>query len=211
MPLFIDRADAGSTLARSLESYKKNPDTMILGLARGGVVVAHRVAELLQLPFDVIVVKKIGAPGNEELALGAVTDTGETFWNQDILSYLSVPPAILKREKQKQMDAARVRGEQYRGMRKPIDIHNKTVLLIDDGIATGASMHAAVQAVKERGAKKVIVAAPVASIESVQSLKELADEVICPHTPSNFAAVGAFYRDFFQTTDKDVMNLLKAR
>lgn len=206
--LFQDRKDAGRKLAAYLESYKKHKDTVVLGLARGGVVVAFEAAAQLMLPCDVIIVKKIGAPGNEELALGAVTDTGETIWNEDYLRMLSISKTMLERQRDAQLSAARQRGEKYRGARAPLDLSNKTVVLIDDGIATGASMQAAIMAIKERGAREVVAAAPVASSTALERLRHAADKVICPYAPEDFMAVGMFYADFSQVTDSEVIQLL---
>lgn len=209
--LFRDRVDAGNKLAMALEPYKNRMDTVVLGLARGGIVIAERVADQLNLPLDVLIVKKMGAPDNEELAIGAVTDTGETFLNKDIIAHLGLSSAFIEEERRRQLDAARTRGNKYRGNRLPLDVKSKTALLVDDGIATGASMHVAVDAIRQRGAHKIIVCVPVAALESLTRLKTIADDVICLDAPIDFEAVGIFYRDFAQTTDQEVIHLLSLR
>ncbi len=209
--LFRDRVDAGNKLASALETYKNRKDCVVLGLARGGIVVAERVAYYLNLPLDVLIVKKMGAPDNEELAIGAVTDTGETFLNQDIIAHLGLSSSYIENERRQQQNAAQIRGTQYRGNRLPLVVKSKTVLLVDDGIATGASMHVAVDAIRQRGAHKIIVCVPVAALESLARFKTIADDVVCLDAPMNFEAVGFFYRVFAQTTDQEVIHLLSMR
>lgn len=209
--LFRDRVDAGNKLALALEIYKNRKDCVVLGLARGGIVVAERVADHLNLPLDVLIVKKMGAPDNEELAIGAVTDTGEAFLNQDIIAHLGLSSAYIENERKQQHNAAQTRGKQYRGKRSPLVVKSKTVLLVDDGIATGASMHVAVDTIWQRGAHKVIVCVPVAASESLARLKTAVDDVVCLDAPIDFEAVGIFYRDFAQTTDQEVIHLLSLR
>ncbi len=204
---FYDRKQAGEKLAQALLSFKGRTDAVVAGLARGGVVVAHALAKMLDLPLDVIVIRKIGAPHNEELALGAIDENGEGLFNQSIIEALGVSEAYLKEEVQRQRLAAKKRLEAYgRGANA---VKEKIVILVDDGMATGASMRAAIHSAKKKGAKKIIVAVPVAPPETVQEIEGDVDAVICLHKPVSFQAVSQFYEKFDQTGDEEVIALLK--
>lgn len=207
---FLDRKDAGLQLAKKLISYKNHPNTIVLGLPRGGVVTAAEIAKQLQLPLDIICARKIGAPNNPELAIGAVTETGEGYFNQDILDYIGVSSAYIQTQIEQEKKEAERRLRVYRQNRPPLNLKGKTAILVDDGIATGATMKASIQSVKASGADKIIVAAPVSAIETFDRIKEEVDEAIVLTTPIPFYAVGEFYRDFSQTTDKEVIDLLNA-
>ncbi|MBS0615137.1 MAG: phosphoribosyltransferase [Verrucomicrobia bacterium] len=204
--IFDDRHQAGEKLALSLLPFKGQKDVIVAGLARGGVVVAHSVAQKLELPLDVIIIRKIGAPHNEELAVGAIDENGEGLLNESIISALGVSRAYLKDETERQRQIAQKRLETYG--RKGHTFRGKTVILVDDGIATGASMKAAIHCTKKKGAKKIIVAVPVASPDTIEEIKPTVDSVVCLYEPLNFQAVGQFYELFDQTTDAEVISLL---
>lgn len=204
---FKDRTDAGKQLAHALQVYAGAKDTLVVGLARGGVVVAFHVAAALHLPLDVVVVRKIGAPGNEELAIGAVSEEGEPLFNESLIAVLSVSTEYLTREAHKQQQLVQERSRLYREGRPPYDFKNQTVILVDDGLATGASMRAAIRAVRSAGAHAVILAVPVAASTSLESIE--ADRRICLHTPLFFASVSNFYKSFEQTSDEEVIRLIR--
>lgn len=207
--LFEDREDAGEQLASQLQAYKNCPDTVVLGLARGGVVVAHAVAKLLSLPLDAFVVRKIGAPDNPELAIGAVDETGHTLLNEPLIQALGITPPQLETEISMQKELAKKRASLYRSHRKNLPLAGKDVILIDDGIATGATVEAAIQTLRAQKVKTVILAIPVAAPDSLAALTEKVDRVVSLYTPSNFQAVGQFYKTFEQTTDDEVIRLLR--
>lgn len=207
--LFYDRKEAGRSLAAELIQFKGKKDVLILGLARGGVVVAFEVAKELDLPLNVITPRKIGAPGNPELALGSITEEGVGVFNPSIIRYLGVPQSFIDQEIEKEKALARKRLSLYRQYAPLPEIKNHVVVLVDDGIATGSTMLTCVKAMRHAGAKSVIVAAPVASTDAHQLVSESADEVICPNVREDFGAVGMFYRVFGQTEDEEVVALLK--
>jgi putative phosphoribosyl transferase len=207
MKQFTNRATAGRQLAELLEEYKGLPDVLVLGLPRGGVPVAFEVAQALHVPLDVMVVRKLGAPGQPELAIGAVASGGVRVINEDLLAWFRDPKAIERAESAERVELER-RERAYRGARAPLTAKDRVVILVDDGAATGASMLAAVRAARKMSAKKVVVALPVASADAHRMLSEEADEVICANTPPSFYAVGQWYVDFAQTTDADVTDLL---
>lgn len=206
---FKDRVDAGKQLAQKLLHYKSNPNVLVVGLPRGGVVVAYEVARQLDAPLDIIVPRKIGMPANPELALGAITQEGEPVWNEAVIKSFHIHPEdltdIIEQEKR---EAAR-RLSLYRKSRPPLDAKDKIVILIDDGIATGATMRAAIASLRAHGAKKIIIAVPVAPLDMIERIEQDADEVICLSVPRMFFGVGQFYDSFLQTSDEEVIALLK--
>ena len=206
--IFKDRREAGLKLAEKLEKFRDQPKTVVMGLARGGVVVAHAVAKALHLPLDVIVVRKIGAPGQEELAIGAIDEEGDGFFNEAIIRSLNISPDYIKKEVTAQKKIAEERAALYRKEKKKTEINNQTIIVVDDGIATGATVHAALIGLKKKGAKKIILAVPVAAADSLKILSKEVDETVCLYTPSDFMAVGQFYQKFDQTSDEEVMRLL---
>lgn len=206
--IFKDRHEAGLKLAAKLEKYRAQPQTVVVGLARGGVVVAHAVAQVLHLPLDVIVIRKVGAPDQEELAIGAVDEEGDGFLNQGIIHALNIRPEYVQKEVDQQKKVAGERAALYRKGKKKIDIEGKTVIVVDDGIATGASVRAALLGLKKKGAKKVVLAVPVAAADSLKSLSKEVSETVCLYDPSDFMAVGQFYQKFNQTSDDEVIRLL---
>jgi putative phosphoribosyl transferase len=207
--IFKDRKEAGKQLAQALEKYKNQPEAVVVGLARGGVIVAFEVAKALRLPLDVLVVRKIGAPGNEELALGAITEKGEAFYNERLVSMLHVSKDYLVQQGKKERQLAEKRSSLYRRGHPPIDLQGKTIILVDDGIATGATTRAAIKALKARKVKKMILAVPVAAPDSLHQLEKEVNEVCCLSSPSFFEAVGASYEHFDQATDEEIIRLLK--
>lgn len=209
--LFKDRKDAGEQLAKLLEKYKNSKDTIILGLPRGGVVTAYIAAIRLHLPLDITCPRKIGAPFNPELAIGAITETGEGVLNEPFIVQMGISNEYLSQEIEKQKQIANHRLNTFRKGLPPRNLKGKNVIIIDDGLATGATMKAAIESVKKEQAKKVIVAIPVSPVDTLQEIEQLCDEVICLATPPSFQAVGQFYHNFTQTEDEEVLDLLKAR
>jgi putative phosphoribosyl transferase len=204
---YRDRADAGVQLAAAFDaSWHHRPDVVILGLARGGVPVAYEVARALQAPLDVFVVRKLGVPGHEELAFGALASGGLRVLNEDLAA--SLPPEVVADVTARESAALTEREATYRGGRPPLDLRARTVLLVDDGLATGASMRAAIGAVRVEGPAAVVVAVPVGATATCELLRTEADLVVCPLTPRRFVAVGSWYDDFSPTTDEEVRRLL---
>ncbi len=209
MTRFSNRSDAGKRLAEELSKHKEFSDAVVLALARGGVPVGLEVAEALQVPLDVFVVRKLGVPGHEELAMGAIASGDVVGWNEDILRGLNLSRTMRDRVVAREKEELRRRESAYRGGRPPLDIQGKIVIMVDDGLATGASMRAAVSAVRAKQPSRIVVAVPVAPPETCGSFKALADEVICLMTPRPFSAVGLWYADFSQTSDEEVCRLLE--
>jgi putative phosphoribosyl transferase len=206
--VFRDRKEAGRLLADALSSLKDRKDVIVLAIPRGGVVVAKEVASKIHAPLDVIITRKIGAPMNPELAVGAVDDEGEAILDHDLVNMLGISPDYLRHEYERQTQEIRERAEKYRRNRPPPVLKGKTVVIVDDGIATGSTIRAAIRSVKKRGAARIIVAAPVGSPQAVSELSRIADQVVCLSTPENFEAIGAFYEDFEQVDDDTVREIL---
>lgn len=206
--LFHDRRDAGKQLAVRLQGYKNQKEAIVLGLARGGMVTADEVASALGLPLNVVVVRKIGAPNNEELALGAIAEIGEGVFNEQLIGLLGVSPSYLQREVARQKKILAERLALYRGKAPAPDLKGKTVILVDDGIATGASMRVAIESLLSAEIEKLVLAVPVAAPDSLRKLESLVDEVVCLSKPTFFEAVGAFYRVFDQVSDDEIIALL---
>jgi predicted phosphoribosyltransferase len=205
---FQDRRDAGAELARRL-GYLNREDVVVLALPRGGVPVAAAVAAHLQAPMDVFVVRKLGVPGQPELAMGAIASGGVQVLNDEVVRWLRIPnEAIEETARQEQAELER-RELAYRDGRPPISVRDRVVILVDDGLATGSTMRAAVQAVRALNPAKVVVAVPVGAPETCREIQALADDVVCARTPERFSAVGLWYRDFSQTTDDEVRELLR--
>jgi len=205
---FRDRREAGSRLARRLSAYAGQPDVMVLALPRGGVPVAREVARELRAPLDVFLVRKLGVPFHRELAMGAIATGGVRVLNTAIVDALGIPTAAIDAiAREEEAELAR-REREYRGDRPAPDVQGKVVILVDDGLATGATMRAAVAALRRLGPARVVVAVPTAAAEACAEMAEVADEVVCAETPAPFLAVGAWYEDFSETTDDDVRRLL---
>jgi putative phosphoribosyl transferase len=207
--IFANRQDAGRQLAHALADLAGAPDVVVLGLPRGGVPVAHEVALSLGAPLDVLVVRKLGAPGQPELALGAVASGGTVVLNDEIVRHLGVDRARLDAIVAAETAVVRERDRAYRGDREPVAVEDRTVVVVDDGLATGATMRAALMALRARGARQLIAAAPVAPPEVVELLADDADRVVVLDAPERFVAVGAWYRDFRQVTDDEVTSLVR--
>ncbi|MEP7226331.1 MAG: phosphoribosyltransferase [Gemmatimonadales bacterium] len=207
--LFRDRTEAGQVLAARLEKYAGKPDVIVLALPRGGVPVAYEVARALHAPMDIFVVRKLGIPGQEELAMGAVATGGVRVLNDQVVRGLSIPDYVIDAVVRWETEELKRRERVYRGDRPPPDVRGKTVVLVDDGLATGSTMLAAVRALRQQGPARIVVAVPVASPDTCELLKAHVDEVVCAATPEPFYAVGLWYRDFSQTTDEEVRELLQ--
>ncbi|HWB42739.1 MAG TPA: phosphoribosyltransferase family protein [Gemmatimonadales bacterium] len=205
---YADRTEAGGALGRALVRYR-GTRPLVLGIPRGGVPVAAEVARQLDGELDVLVARKLGAPRHEELAIGAVTADGGRFLNEDVLRELGVTDEYLRRVTEEQMGEARSREQRFRGTGTPIPIEGRTVILVDDGLATGATMRAAARAVRTRRPGRLVVAVPVGAAETCAVLAEEADEVVCPSKPSPFIAIGLHYEDFTQVPDSQVVELLR--
>jgi len=205
--MFSDRTAAGNQLGKKLE-FLKGQDPLILAIPRGGVVVADAIATVLDCKLDIIVSRKIGAPHNSELAIGAVLHDGSYFPNSEVVKMLQVPQSYIDLEKSIQMKEIERRLINYRGSLQ-YDLENKIIVIVDDGIATGATILVAALWVKKQKPKKVIIAVPVGSKDSIQKLKKIADEVVVLHAPDFFNAVGEFYKDFEQVEDETVLEIMR--
>jgi putative phosphoribosyl transferase len=205
---FRNRRDAGRVLATKLAAYAKRPDVIVLALPRGGVPVAYEVAQALAAPLDVFLVRKLGLPGHEEFALGAIATGGVRVINQDVVRGLRIPPTTIDAIAASEHQELERRERLYRGDRQGPDVRDRTVILVDDGLATGATMYAAVKALRQQGAGRVVVAVPIAPPETCDQLRAAVDDIVCVVTPEPFYAVGLWYEDFSQTTDDEVRNLL---
>lgn len=206
---FRDRRDAGQWLAADLHAYAGRTDVIVLALPRGGVPVGYEVAATLGAPLDVFVVRKLGLPGHEELAMGALASGGVRVLDEELIRVARVRPAEVSRVTTAEQAELERRERRYRGDRPFPDLRGKTAILVDDGLATGSTMRAAVTALRLEGPTRVVVAVPVAAAETCDALRALADDVICAVTPEPFHAVGLWYDDFSQTTDDEVRELLE--
>jgi len=209
MALFKDRRDAGKQLAQELSAYAGRSDVIVLALPRGGVPVAYEVARALNAPLDIFIVRKLGLPGHEELAIGAIASGGIRVLNHDIVQGLKIPQTMIDTVTRQELHELERRERAYRGDRPPPDIRGRTVILIDDGLATGASMRAAVAALRAQNPARIVVAVPTAAPETCAAFESEVDEVICAMTPEPFYGVGRWYEDFSQTTDEEVRALLE--
>lgn len=207
---FRDRIEAGRLLAERLVSYRDRSDVVVLALPRGGVPIAHEVASALHVPFDVYVVRKLGVPGHEELAMGAIAPGGVRLINREVVDALGISPAVIESAAINEQIELDRREQVYRGTRAPLRLAEATVILVDDGLATGSTMRAAVMAVRQQQPARVVVAVPVGASTTCQELAREADEVVCLRTPEPFVAVGLWYIDFTQTSDRDVQQLLES-
>ena len=206
---FRNRRDAGRILASYLAQYADRPDVVILALPRGGVPVGFELAQALRAPLDVIVVRKLGVPGHEELAMGAIASGGVRILNGDVIQMLGIRPETIEGvAEQEQQELARREGA-YRGHRGPAAVKGRTVILVDDGLATGSTMRAAVAALRTMHPARIVIAVPTAASETCRELKAEADDVVCAMTPVPFFGVGQWYDDFSQTTDEEVHRLLQ--
>jgi predicted phosphoribosyltransferase len=205
---FRDRADAGAVLADLLSSYAGRDDVLVLALPRGGVPVGYELARRLDVPLDVFVVRKLGVPGHEELAMGAIASGGVRVLNERVVDELGITDDEIARAANVEEHELARREQLYRDGRPPRQVEGRTVILVDDGLATGASMRAAAAAVRAQRPRRVVVAVPVAARRTCNELRAEVDEIVCATTPSMFFAVGSWYEDFSQTSDEEVRELL---
>lgn len=208
MKLFRDRVEAGKRLVSTLIDFA-GKNAIVLAIPRGGIVVGFEVAQALGLPLDVIIPRKISAPDNPELAVGAVTEDGTLILDESLIKHLRVPEDYIKEESERQRLEIERRLKLYRGEALYPSLKNRDVIIVDDGIATGSTMKAALASVRKRGAKTIVVAIPVGPPSTIRELNKEADRVVCLHTPESFYAIGQFYEDFAQTVDEEVIRLLK--
>ena len=208
MKLFRDRTEAGRMLAKDLMRHAGRDDVVVLALPRGGVPVAFEVAKALHAPLDLFVVRKLGVPGNEELAMGAVASGGVRVLNQDVVRWCQVSQSAIESVTQVELQELERRERAYRGARPMPELANRTVILVDDGLATGTSMLAAVTALRSYKPTRIIVAVPTGPADTCREFQGEADTVVCATTPEPFWAVGAWYEDFRQTSDEEVQSLL---
>jgi len=208
--IFTHRTDAGRQLAAALERFK-SAKPVVLALPRGGVPVAYEVAKALDAPMDLVLVRKIGAPWQPELAIAAVVDGGrpETVINQDIVDQLNIPPSYIEEQAAAELEEIERRRQRYLADRPRVDVAGRTAIVIDDGIATGATMEAALHATRRAGPKRLILAVPVAPPETIERLRAEVDEIVCPQSPKPFGAIGLFYAEFHQLSDDEVVDLLQ--
>jgi putative phosphoribosyl transferase len=208
-PIFQDRLDAGRYLARHLAHHSSTSDLTVLALARGGVPVGYEVARALKASLDVFMVRKLGVPGVEEMAFGAIASGGVKVINQEMVHRLAIPQSVVDAivaEQEAELDR---REKAYRGGREPVPVQGRALVLVDDGLATGASLRAAARALRERKPSQLIVAVPVGSLSACEQLRQEVDELICPETPDPFFSIGTWYSNFIQLTDQEVHELLE--
>jgi predicted phosphoribosyltransferase len=205
---FRDRHDAGTQLAAKLLRYADQPDTLVLGLPRGGVPVAYEVAHGLHAPLDVLIVRKLGVPGQEELAMGAMATGGAWVLDEALVRTVGISPTQIAAIVQAEQQELARREQLYRGARPFPEIQDRTIILIDDGMATGSTMYVAIQAIRQLGPRRIVVAVPTAAPDTCEALRLEVDDLVCLITPKVFYAVGLWYADFTPTTDDEVRQLL---
>jgi putative phosphoribosyl transferase len=207
-PYFLDRVDAGRRLAAGLSRYANQPDLLILALPRGGVPVAYEVARELHAALDVFLVRKLGFPGHPELAMGAIATGGVRILDEQLIKTYEVPSDAIEYVTQLEQRELERREKLYRDGRPAPDVRDHTVILIDDGLATGSTMRAAVEALRAEGARKIVVAVPIAPVDTCEAMRKEVDEIVCAVTPEPFRAVGIWYADFSETSDDEVRELI---
>ena len=206
---FRDRIQAGQLLSRKLKHYVGRQDVIVLALPRGGVPVGREVARVLRVPLDVFLVRKLGTPGQEELAMGAIASGGIRVLNDEVVEALHVPPHVIDAVTARELRELARRERLYREGRPAPDVTGSVVILVDDGLATGSTMRAAVAALRQAKPKRIVIAVPVAAVTTRRELSEEVDELVCLHTPEPFYSVGFWYEDFSQTSDEDIRQLLE--
>jgi predicted phosphoribosyltransferase len=206
---FRDRTEAGRLLAQKLREYANRDDVVVLALPRGGVPVAYEVANTLNVPLDIFLVRKLGLPGNEELAMGAIASGGVRVLNEEVVRALNIPDEIVDEVAEKEERELERREREYRRGRPPVDVRGRTAILIDDGLATGSSMRAAALALRNNQPAQIVVAVPVGAPSTCAEFESEVDKVVCAVTPEPFWGVGQWYRDFSQTSDEEVRDLLR--
>src|SRR5688572_11846248 len=207
--IFRDRNDAGQKLAAQLTRYANRDDVTVLALPRGGVPVAYEVAKKLNAPLDIFLVRKLGVPGHEELAMGAIASGGVRVVNEDLINYLGIPDEVIDATAAAEQRELERRELAYRDARPPPDVKDRVVILIDDGLATGSTMRAAATSLRLQKPRRIVVAVPVSSPETCDEFRSEVDEIVCAFTPENLQGVGLWYEDFSQTSDDEVRELLK--
>lgn len=205
---FRDRFEAGQILAEKLAHYRDRDDVVVVALPRGGVPVAYEVAKVLHAPLDVFLVRKLGLPGHEELAMGAVASGGVRVLNDEVVEGLAIPNHVIETVEANELRELERREKEYRGGRSGVKVQDKVVIIIDDGLATGSTMRAAAQALRQQNPKRIVVAAPVGARVTCDEFRDEVDEVVCAIAPEHFRAVGLWYEEFLQTTDAEVRKLL---
>ncbi|HLO83829.1 MAG TPA: phosphoribosyltransferase [Nostocaceae cyanobacterium] len=205
---FRNRREAGQMLAQHLQVYANQEDVLVLALPRGGVPVAFEVAKALNTPLDVCLVRKLGVPGHRELAMGAIASLGIRVLNADVINSLGIDSQTIDTVAKQELEELQRRDRAYRGDRPPMNVKNKTILLIDDGIATGSTMRAAIAVLRQQHPKKIVVAIPVAPPKTYEHLQLEVDDIVCLLMPESMSAIGYWYEDFTQTTDEEVCSLL---
>jgi putative phosphoribosyl transferase len=206
---FADRRDAGRQLAAKLSRYRGRSNVVVLALPRGGVPVAFEIAESLDAPLDIFVVRKLGMPDHPEFAIGAIASGGVRVVNEDAIRWYQIPGRVIDAVAREELVELERREREYRAGRPLVDLRDRTVILVDDGLATGATMRAAVQAVRAHRPARVVVAVPVGAPDTCEAFADITDETVCARTPEPFSAVGLWYRNFSQTTDEEVRDLLQ--
>ncbi|HEY2974806.1 MAG TPA: phosphoribosyltransferase [Pyrinomonadaceae bacterium] len=206
--IYRDRIDAGKQLAARLSDYANRDFVLVLALPRGGVPVAYEVAKALHAPLDIFLVRKLGVPGHEELAMGAISTGGVRVINADVVDYLRIPARVVDAVVDAELRELERRERLYRGARPEPDVSGKTLILVDDGLATGSTMRAAVEALRQQNPARIVVAVPVSAAQTCDEYRMGVDEIICAQTPEPFMGVGMWYRDFSQTTDEEVREIL---
>lgn len=207
--IFKDRRDGGQKLAAKLQKYKNNAKAIVLALPRGGVITGFEVARYLDLPLDLVVPRKIGAPFNPEFAIGAITEDGEGIFDEEAIMTYRISRKYIEKAIVAEKKESERRLKLYRGDRPPLDLKGRIAILVDDGIATGATMRAAIKSVRKKGADKIVIAIPTAAADTMEKIEKEVDETVCLDIPSYFGAVGAFYKDFSQTEDEEVVEIMK--
>src|SRR2546423_5377262 len=207
--IYRDRIEAGKRLAEKLTEYANRADVLVLALPRGGVPVAFEVARALHAPLDIFLVRKLGVPGHPELAMGAIATGGVRVLNDDVVNYLDVPGEVIDAVAASEQRELERRERLYRGTRPAPDVKGKTVILVDDGLATGSTMRAAAAALRQQKPTRIVVAVPISAVQTCDEYRMGVDEIICAVTPEPFHAVGLWYKDFSQTTDEEVRHLLE--
>jgi predicted phosphoribosyltransferase len=205
---FADRVEGGHRLAEALRHYRGKPATIVVALPRGGVITGAAIAADLDLPLDVLIVRKLGTPGREELAMGAIGPKGVRVLNEDVIASLRIPTLMIDAETKRQQAELTRRERMYRGDRKPLDLTGKTVIVVDDGLATGSTMFAAVAVIRQQQPSRIVLAVPVAPVDTIERFRLVVDEVVYLETPEPFRAVGDWYFDFAQVEDDEVIAAL---
>lgn len=206
--LFADRRAAGRELAKRLSEFADRPDLVVLGLPRGGVPIAYEIAAALRVPLDVLVVRKLGTPGQEELAVGAIASGGVLVLNDDIVAGIGLEPEEIEAIAEPETIELERRERLYRGARRPLNVCGRTIIVADDGLATGATMSAAIQALRRQAVSRIIVAVPIGAPETCVEIAEQADGIVCAYVPRRLLAIGNWYEDFSATSDEEVRELL---